>query len=77
MKLEVIQKKDGTMECYPEGATGSPIVGRGMSVIEAVGDWCIHSAHCQVTCNPPAILHEYRVALAYEDLEFSSGDKRD
>jgi hypothetical protein len=63
MKLIVTPTSDGTLECTPEGATGSPVVGRGMSVTEAVGDWCIQSGAQEIVCVPASLLDYYRLVL--------------
>lgn len=74
--LIVTQKNDGSFECYRDGDVGSHAVGRGASVLEAVGSWCIYSAVVTVTCQPPAILREFGVDMKYEDIEFKACPKR-
>lgn len=76
-KLEVTQKPSGSFFCIEKGATGSPPVGRGMSVLEAVGLWAINSSTVHIQCNPPAVLNEYAVATPYSELKFYAPSKRD
>lgn len=71
---------DGThFLCVLKDSTGSPIQGRGVSLIEAVGDWAIHSQAVQIasldkTCQK---LDRYRVDMHPTKLVFSKAPKRD
>ena len=60
-KLIVIPTMEGHLECALEGATGSPVTGRGMAVTEAVGDWCIQSGDRTIVCQPASLLDYYRL----------------
>lgn len=57
-----VTEADDAFECCVNGATGWPIVGRGMSVAEAVGDWAINAQNVRVFCDPPNLLEKYRVS---------------
>lgn len=72
----VTQDGNGKFECCQEGETGSPIVGRGASVLEAVGDWSIQSQTVQIKCSPPALLKEFSVGNSYSDIDFKPSPKR-
>ena len=49
----------GFLECGQVGACGSPTVGRGGSVLEAVGEYAIQTALVGIRCDPPEILEKY------------------
>lgn len=61
-KLKVYQNRfGGQFECIERGACGSPIVGRGASVVEAVGDWAIYSSTVEIVCDPPELLQKFKM----------------
>lgn len=72
----VMQDAKGMFTAEPEGACGSPIVGRGASVLEAVGEFAIQTQLVHIKCRPPAVLREYKISNPYVDLEFDSPDRR-
>jgi hypothetical protein len=49
----------GFLECGEIGACGSPIVGRGASVLEAVGEYAIQTRLVGIKCSPPEILEKH------------------
>ena len=53
----------GEFECIEKGATGSPIVGRGASVVEAVGHWAIYSSTVHIVCDPPELLEKFTIGF--------------
>ena len=75
---EIIVKQDmmGKFECVEFRAAGSPPVGRGASVLEAVGEWAVQTGLVVIECDPPAILREYGVVNAYQDLLFRESPRR-
>jgi hypothetical protein len=76
MDLRVTQNEQGRFEADPCGG-GSPVVGRGSSVLEAVGEYAIQTGLVHVACDPPAVLREYRVSNQYCDLDFHPPAKRE
>lgn len=60
----VVTKRDGRLECIEEDACGMAIVGDGLSVLEAVGSWCLYSGIVSVVCNPPEIKSQFSVKKA-------------
>ncbi len=65
MKPQLIVTKEGsTFECMRRGDCGMFIVGKGKSVTEAVGDWCIFSGKVEVLCQPPELLEQFSVQEA-------------
>lgn len=69
MKNLTITEENGLFTADP-GGPGSPIVGRGASVLEAIGDFAVQTrlVHCQ--CEPPEVLSEYMVDMNYKDIKF-------
>ena len=67
-KLTITQDENGRFTA-DAGGPGSPTVGRGASVLEAVGDYAIQTQLVEVKCEPPAVLNEYRVDMDYDELE--------
>ena len=66
--VEVYENEIGVFECCELGAVGSPIVGRGITIIEAVGEYAIQTQMvklCKVQKE-----HKYR-------LNFSPWDTRE
>jgi hypothetical protein len=47
------------MEACIEGVPGSPVIGYGNTVCEAVGNWAIYSGDVQVVCDPPELLEKF------------------
>jgi len=74
--LVVTQDNKGRFECVPEGAMGSPIVGRGASVLEAVGAWALHQPVLSIRCEPPAVLQEFAINNDHNELEFNPPHQR-
>jgi len=61
----LIVTKEGTrFECVREGDCEMCIVGDGLSVLEAVGSWCIYSGVVQVVCQPPRLLEQFGIEKA-------------
>ncbi len=60
----IVTKEGNTFSCRRKGDCGMCIVGRGKSVTEAVGDWCIYSGKIQVQCQPPELLNEFSITQA-------------
>lgn len=77
-RVVVSQMADGRFEAVPTNATGSPSVGRGASVLEAIGEYAIHHGLlASVTYAQPAMRHEYSIKTKHEDLEFNKQPERD
>lgn len=70
-ELIVTQNEDGRFECVQKGATGAATCGRGASVLEAVGSWCIYSQTVRVVCDPMELLLKFAVSNKYKKLKFS------
>lgn len=51
----------GYLECGEIGACGSPTVGRGASVLEAVGEYVIETQLVEIRCSTD-VLDMYRLA---------------
>jgi hypothetical protein len=77
MIVHVTQNEQHIFECVAAEATGAPVVGRGVSVLEAVGEWAIQTGEVLVMCKPAAVLQCYRVDGKYQDLEFKGSYNRD
>jgi len=75
-QLRITQNKAGRFDCIQEGSCGSYVVGRGASVLEAVGSWAIYSRTVKITCEPPVVMQGFTIATGYIDLEFEPPDKR-
>ena len=75
-KVEVTQLDDGSFQAMLEGSTGSPLVGRGASVLEAVGSYAIHHSLVMIQCKPFAVLNEYTIVNDYGDLKFKKPASR-
>lgn len=76
-KLTVCQWPNGRFQCTPQPMVGTLPVGRGASVLEAVGEWVIQNGIVKIKCSPPAILHEYKIGNDYCEIKFGSPDQRD
>lgn len=74
--LTVTQNEDGVFECVEVGVTGSPIVGRGASVVEATGNWAIYTATVHITCDPPKLLDYFTIKESQKTF-WNSAPKRD
>ncbi len=57
----IVTRNGDVFVCEKEGDTGWPISGRGASVLEAVGSWCIYSGLVEVRCDPPEVLQSFTV----------------
>lgn len=60
----IVSKKGTRFWCIREGDCGMCIVGDGLSVLEAVGSWCIYSGQVQVMCQPPELLEQFGIQEA-------------
>ena len=56
----IVGFKDESFECHKEGAVGMYNLGRGKTVAEAVGDYCIFSGTVRIRCDPPKLLKQYQ-----------------
>ena len=74
--LIVTQNDSGRFEAVVPNALDSPTIGRGSSVLEAVGEWAIQSRAVAIQCSPPALLREHRIVSDYQDLRFSDEEAR-
>jgi len=61
--VTITQNGQGRFQCDP-GGPGTPIVGRGASVLEAVGDYALQSLLVALVTDPPAVLLETRIEVA-------------
>ena len=75
--LTVNQDNQGLFSCTRNGDAGACIMGRGVSVLEAVGEWAIQSGIVTIKCSPPALLREYAIATDYKDLKFDKSPCRE
>lgn len=75
--LIITQDAEGRFEAAEENKPGMQIVGRGASVLEAVGDFCLHAQLVQIRCNPPTLLNEYAIRTTWEDLRYRRADRRE
>ncbi len=66
----VVKQYDNEFECWPQNPVGMCIVGRGKTVAEAVGDYCIFAELAEVTCDPPELLELYRAKKVKKFLPF-------
>ncbi len=57
----IVTEEDGRFKCVKKGDCGMCIVGDGLSVLEAVGSWCIYSGKVKVLCQPPELLEKFSV----------------
>ena len=57
--LLIVTKRDKRFECIKEGACGMAIGGDGLSVLEAIGSWCLYSGIIQAKCDPPELLDKF------------------
>lgn len=62
--LLIVTKRGDRFECVKKGDCGMAIVGDGISVLEAVGSWCIYSGRVQVVCQPAEVLEQFGVQEA-------------
>lgn len=67
----IITEEYGMLTAQKEGDTGMCILGRGLTVLEAIGSWVLYSGKVEVICDPPH-LKESRFGI-----EFTSIPKRD
>jgi len=74
--LVVLKDKHGRFECFDAGATGMYVVGRGASVLEAVGSWAIHTLTVEIKCDPPSVLDSYTISNDPKTLNFKKPDSR-
>lgn len=70
--IEVRTTEDGLFECVGEGQIGSPTVGRGVTILEAVGEWAIQTRVVVLNCEylSTCDMQKYR-------LNFSTWDTRE
>jgi hypothetical protein len=77
MIVNVTQNEQHVFECTLDKAVGAPVTGRGVSVLEAVGEWAIQTGEALVMCKPAAVLQCYRVKSEYRNLKFEGSGERD
>lgn len=79
--LIVKQTENGEIEAYRDGDTGMYVVGRGATVAEAVGMWCIYSQRVTALCYPDPTLIETRFRIHPEKKRdkrrYKAADRRD
>ena len=61
--LIVTEEPGNVMQCVEEHACGSPTVGRGSTVAEAVGDWAVQTGAVDIRCSPPELLKRYKMQV--------------
>ena len=69
----IVQEEGDQIVCHREGDVGMYIEGRGSTVAEAVGMWCIYSTMVTIRCDPPELLDRFR---AKKVKKFIPVDKR-
>lgn len=70
--IEVNVTEDGLFECMEQGAVGSPTVGRGVTILEAVGEWAIQTRAVVVKCKHLASCDKQKYRLS-----FNTWDRRE
>ncbi len=74
MKPLIVEEENGGIICYRDGDTGMHVEGRGSSVLEAIGSWCLYSGLIKARCDPPQLL-ETRFSTV-DVLTFEGAPKR-